>query len=237
MPFYNEEASLPALLERLQSLSQTAPFSIRFLFVDDGSVDHTPELLSRYVSTHEEAELMTHSENRGLGAAVNSMLTYAVAILGDEDVLVTMDGDDTHDPALALSLVDKLLSERLDLVIASRFVPGAGEFGVSWHRRLLSRGAGLFFKLFFPIAGVRDYSSGFRAYRLSLLRSALRRWPRLVTTDGFDSMAEVMAKLSRLAPRAGELPLILRYDQKRSKSKMRVLRTIGGYIRLLREAV
>jgi len=47
-------------------------------------------------------------------------------------------------------------------------------------------------------------------------------------------MAEIMAKCSRLRPRAAEYPLVLRYDQKQGQSKMRIFRTIRGYFSLLR---
>ena len=50
-----------------------------------------------------------------------------------------------------------------DVVIASRFAPGGGQLGVSAYRAFISRAANLFMKVFFPIAGVREYSSGFRA--------------------------------------------------------------------------
>lgn len=236
LPVYNEEAALPSLLERLDQVAHSAPLTLRLLFVDDGSLDRSSELLARYVLTHEGADLVTYEANRGLGVALDTILTYAAATMSDDDVLVTLDGDDTHDPALILDMVTKLLAEQLDIVVASRFTPGGAEMGLGWHRRLLSRGASLFFRLFFPIPGVRDYSSGFRAYRVEFLRRALGRWGRLVTTDGFDCMAEVIAKLSRLGPKAAEIPLVLRYDQKRGPSKMRILRTIGGYLRLLREA-
>ena len=121
--------------------------------------------------------------------------------------------------------------------MASRYAPSAGEIGLRPHRRLLSRGASLFFRLFFPIRGVRDYSSGFRAYRVGLHRRAAARWGSLVTADGFEANAEILAKLSRLRPRprAAEFPLRLRYDLKRSPSKMRIVPTLCGYLGLFRK--
>jgi dolichol-phosphate mannosyltransferase len=46
-------------------------------------------------------------------------------------------------------------------------------------------------------------------------------------------MAELLLKLRPLIRSAAEVPLVLRYDLKRGKSKMKVLRTIFRYIKLL----
>lgn len=57
----------------------------------------------------------------------------------------------------------------------------------------------------------------------------------MVSVTGFECMAEILAKFSRLHPRAGEYPLVLHYELKAGSSKMNVLRTIRGYLGLLRK--
>lgn len=236
IPVYNEQEAVVALADRLAELRSawTQPFQI--LFVDDGSDDATPSLLQLVQAENQNVAVVTHASNLGLGAAVRTILDYALSRLAPDGVLVTMDGDNTHDPRLIPFMVDKLRREGLDLVVASRYAPGGREVGLGAHRRVLSRGASTFCRLFFRIPNVRDYSSGYRAYRVGFLAAATARWGELVTTDGFDCMAEILAKGSRLGPKAGECPLVLRYDRKRGKSKMKVLQTIGRYFRLLREA-
>ncbi len=236
VPVYNEQEAVVALMDGLNNLKPFWREPFRVLFVDDGSDDATPSLLTLLAAENDNVAVVTHPENLGLGAAVGTIIDYALASLGLEDALVTMDGDDTHDPQLIPEMVRKLREEGLDFVVASRFARGGREIGLKAYRRLLSRGASAFCRLFFPIPNVRDYSSGFRAYRVEFLRRARSRWGALVTTSGFDCMAEILAKASRMGPAAGECPLVLRYDRKRGKSKMRILRTIGRYLRLLREA-
>ena len=169
----------------------------------------------------------------GLGEAVKTILHYAVDSLGDEDVLVTLDADNTHTPLLIESMIDTLLENRLDLVVASRFTDGGMEIGLSNMRKLYSRGAMYYFKLFFPIENLNDYSSGYRAYSMKTLREAYNKWNGLVTTNGFECMAEIAAKFSKMNIRAGEVPLVLRYDYKKGKSKMKVAKTVKGYFSLL----
>jgi dolichol-phosphate mannosyltransferase len=48
-------------------------------------------------------------------------------------------------------------------------------------------------------------------------------------------MVEILIKLRRLNPVFGEVPMILRYDQKQGPSKMRVAQTVAATLRLLAE--
>jgi len=57
----------------------------------------------------------------------------------------------------------------------------------------------------------------------------------LVTCQGFECMAEILARFSKIGVSAGEYPLILRYNLKKGKSKMKVIRTIMGYFKLLKK--
>ena len=47
-------------------------------------------------------------------------------------------------------------------------------------------------------------------------------------------MAEILARFSKIGVRAGEYPLVLEYNLKEGRSKMKVLRTIKGYFSLVR---
>lgn len=236
IPAFNEEASLVPLIEKLDSLYTLSGLYLKLLFVDDGSSDRTGELLLTARKTRPYLQVITHPQNQGLGAAVNTILDYADTHLADGDVLVTMDGDNTHDPAYVPDMVEMLKQGNLDLVVASRFVAGGKELGLQSYRKLLSRGASLFFRVFFRIPGLRDYSSGYRAYSMAFLHRAMAQWGSLVTVRGFECMAEILAKSRRLNPKAAEYPLVLHYENKVGQSKMRILRTIAGYVRLLRKA-
>ena len=70
------------------------------------------------------------------------------------------------------------------------------------------------------IRGVRDDACGYRLYKRELLEKAVQLWgQRLIEQCGFAPMVELLLKLGRMA---GEIPLQLHYDQKRSLSKMPV---------------
>jgi len=235
MPVYNEASALPKLFVKLERLYIKLGDSLHLVFVDDGSTDQTRTLLSGFTGKFPGACLLVHEANRGLGEAMNTMFGHMVRHYEDRDILVTLDADNTHDPNLIMAMVRKLKNEQLDLVVASRFAPGGRELGLPLLRKLYSRGARLFFRLIFPIAGVNDYSSGFRAYTAGIIRKAIREYHgRLITLSGFACTAEIIAKLGRVGVKAGEVPLTLEYFLKEGRSKMNVKQTVAGYFRLVR---
>ena len=233
LPAYNEALGIASVLGGIINLREVSKYSMEVLVVNDGSTDETANIVHSLSFGRDFISLINHDSNRGLGEAVKTILHYAVDILDDEDVLVTLDADNTHTPLLIETMIDTLLLKQLDLVVASRFIDGGMEIGLSNMRKLYSRGAMYYFKLFFPIENLNDYSSGFRAYRMKNLREACNIWNGLVTTSGFECMAEIAAKFSRMNIRAGEVPLVLRYDFKKGKSKMKVANTVRGYFSLL----
>ena len=233
LPAFDEERSLPALLERCVPVARALEAeggAFRVLVVDDGSRDRTIEAANAF-RDRLGLEVVPHGVNRGLGAALRTCLTEALARCGDGDAVATMDADNTHDPALLPAMWRRLdEAPAADVVIASRYVAGGEEVGLSAIRRVLSRGASFLLTAVTPVKGARDYTCGFRVYRASTLRRAAAAWgDRLVEEAGFTCMAEVLLKLGRGGARVAEWPLVLRYDLKEGASKMKVLRTIRRY--------
>jgi dolichol-phosphate mannosyltransferase len=150
----------------------------------------------------------------------------------DNDVIIVMDADDTHDVQDISSMID-LVNAGADIAIASRFVSGGDDSTAPMFRRMLSRGASLVFKTVLPVKEIEDFTSGYRAYRVELLRRAVRHWgERLIEEQGFACMVELLLKLRYLHPVIYETPLVLRYDRKQSKSKLKLARTMAQYLRL-----
>jgi dolichol-phosphate mannosyltransferase len=236
LPAYNEEAVLGKVLDSMKQLKELLGESLHILVVNDGSTDNTEEILKAYANAYAYIKYISHSENRGLGLAMKTLFCQTINQYGEKDVLITLDADNTHSPQIIPAIIHKLKNENLDLVIASRFVPGGKEIGLSWNRKIYSRGAKLFLKLFFPIRNVSDYSCGFRAYNLGYLKKAMKLYNgELITTSGFECMAEILARFSKIGVKAGEYPLVLHYEQKEGVSKMKVQRTIMGYFSLLKK--
>lgn len=224
LPAYNEAVALPRLLARLDRLPESSPelfADLRFLVVDDGSSDATAEIARLWP----RVRVARHERNLGLGQA---LLTGLVSALADPaaSLVITMDADDTAGAEVVVSLATRAL-QGADVVIASRYRPGAVVTGVPLGRRAISRAASWLCHLTFRYPGVRDYTSGFRAYSRSFLASALSMWAdRLVTSHGVACQLELLWKGARSAggtPRFAEVPLVLHYDRKPGRSKLNLL--------------
>ncbi|HWJ02519.1 MAG TPA: glycosyltransferase, partial [Verrucomicrobiae bacterium] len=214
-----------------QMLDNLAGLSFRIFVVDDGCEDNTAEVAARFFE--QGVRVVKHGQNRGLGEALRTGFNCALQESSDNDVIITLDSDNTHPSDLIPSMVKKI-DTGLDIVVASRFAPGGGEVGLSLRRRFLSRGAGWLMSLFFPLEGIKDYSCGFRAYRASCLAQGIDFFgPGLIESAGFAVSVEILLKLTMFGPACGEVPLVLRYDQKQGKSKLPLLRTILGYVQLI----
>ncbi|TWU01812.1 glycosyltransferase [Neorhodopirellula pilleata] len=232
LPAYNEQESLPELLERIGEAFADSGLEYEVVIVDDGSRDDTAQIASQ-MSFQMPLHLVRHSTNQGLGRTIRDGLREAVDRAGERDIIITMDADNTHPPGLINRMVQSV-HEGCDCVIASRFQTGACVVGVPFERHLLSIGARVLFTILFPTRGVRDYTSGYRAYRASVIRSAFDHYgDDFVGETGFSCMADVLLKLRAMKCVFGEVPLRLRYDQKGGESKMRVFHTIGLTLKLL----
>jgi dolichol-phosphate mannosyltransferase len=225
IPVRNERESVGPLFEKFVSAMADYREPYRIVVVDGDSSDGTPEVI-RGFADRLPVEVVELGRNIGLGGALEEGLLRA---LEDGDTIITMDGDDSHDPHAIPAMLQKL-DEGYDLVVASRFEPGGEEIGVAGYRKVLSHGASGLLRFLFPVGTVKDYSSGFRAYRASALHDAKQRYGRLVSESGFSCMMELLLKLRTLGVSASEVPLVLRYDLKQSDSKMDIGHTIGRYI-------
>lgn len=232
LPAYNEEQTLPTLLERIREAMDENAIEYRVIVVNDGSTDATGETVDLLRDTMPLTRI-DHPQNCGLGETIRTGLQAAIEGAKDRDIIVTMDSDNTHTPGLIARMV-RGIREGNDVVIASRFQPGAHVRGVPLHRRALSRVGSLLFRVAFPTPGVRDFTSGYRAYRAGVVREAFEAYGgEFVAESGFSCMVDILLKLRKLDAIIGEVPLVLRYDMKYGASKMLVLRTTIDTLKLL----
>ena len=126
------------------------------------------------------------------------------------------------------------IAEGSDLVIASRYQPGARVKGLKRSRMFFSWAAGLLFRVFVGFEGIKDYTCGFRAYRVDMLRKTMRLYgDKFITQKGFGCMVELLLKVAGQSATMNEVPMILRYDLKQGASKMNVQKTMKQTLKLL----
>ena len=232
LPAYNEEVSLPKLLPQVKEAFETRNVDYQMLVVNDGSTDSTGDILNQFQQDEQyPLEVLTHPINRGLGETERDGFEYIARKASREDIIVRVEGDDTHDPKYIFDLIAKI-EEGFDVVNTSRFQPGGGQRGLNTYRTFISRAANIFMHMLFNIRGVKDYSCGFRAYRAGIIQDALALFGNAMIQLrglGFTTTLEIIVKLNILGCRFAEVPFILRYDKKESASKMVGSVTTLGY--------
>ncbi len=116
VPMYNEAENVAPLLARVHEALGAYPFPWEVLLVDDGSSDDTPDALAQgatHWGTH--VRVITLSRNFKQTAAMQAGIDAARG-----SVIATMDGDLQNDPIDIPRMVNRLLTEDLDLVAGWR---------------------------------------------------------------------------------------------------------------------
>ena len=234
LPAYNEAENILSLLEKILSLEKSLPskYTLSIIIIDDGSSDDTATCVKNFHNLT-SLQLIRHKHNMGLGGALRTGLKTISSIIQPNDVAVTMDADNTHDPFLIIPMIKKV-EEGADVVIASRYQRGSQERGVPLLRILMSRLGNTAFRILFCVPRVRDYSSGYRMIRGSTLIDLSRKTGgTFFKKEGFACMTELLLNLSSCTNCFSEVPLVLRYDYKKGPSKMIPGKTIMEYLSLI----
>lgn len=234
LPAYNEAESLPPLLKRINEAYNLYKWDASVLVVNDGSKDDTLNIARNFKSDI-PIEALDIQPNKGLANAIDTGMRHAIKGLKDTDIVVTLDADDSQTPFLIQRMAQQI-AEGSDLVIASRYQPGARIKGLKKSRKFFSWAAGLLFRVFVGFEGIKDYTCGFRAYRVDMLRKTINYYgDKFITQKGFGCMVEVLLKVAGQSATMNEVPMILRYDLKQGESKMNVQKTMKQTLKLLLE--
>jgi glycosyltransferase involved in cell wall biosynthesis len=115
IPAWNEEASLPAVLDEIRARIPEADV----LVVDDGSTDGTAEVARRH-----GAEALSFGENRGLRAAIAA--GYGHAVEHGYAYCGRVDADGQHPVDELRKLLEVVRSGSCDVAVGSRYATAGG---------------------------------------------------------------------------------------------------------------
>ena len=209
LPTYNEADNLrtvvAAILEHLPGAT--------LLVVDDSSPDGTGGLADELANADPRVRVRHRAAKQGLGRAY--LDGFGIALDGGAAIVVQMDADLSHDPAVLPTLTAPILDDRADLVIGSRYVPGGGVVDWGLARRAISRAGSLFARI---VLGLQphDLTGGYKAWRAATLRAIPFDG---VHAGGYVFQIEMTYRASRLGARLEEVPITF-VDRRLGQSKM-----------------
>jgi dolichol-phosphate mannosyltransferase len=196
LPTYQEAANVAAVLRRVRASMPVA----QVLVVDDASPDGTADLVAAVADELGGIDMIRRPGKSGLGSAYRAGFRWGLD--RDFDVIVEMDADLSHDPADLTRLL-AAVEDGADLALGSRYVAGGSIPVWSAYRRTISRQGNRYAAAMLRLP-VADATSGFRAYRASILA---RLDLQTVTADGYGFQIELVYRVARLGGRIVEIPI------------------------------
>ena len=230
LPAFNEEKAIEDVLKAIKKLKKK---NTKILIFNDGSKDKTVINSKKY--KHKiNLKIMDNKKNQGLGVAVYSIMNFFRKKAQNNDKLVLIDCDNTHDPNQISDMIKKTEKKSNFVVIASRFQKKSVVKNVPFLRIILSYVAFITFNIIFKTKGVRDFTCGYRMFdKLAINNFFNIVGPRYKPTSGFEMQLEIILKLRQINTLFFEIPIFLDYKKKPTKSKMKIAKTIFNYLKLI----
>jgi glycosyltransferase involved in cell wall biosynthesis len=101
IPIYNEEGNILELYRNLLGAIREVGRSYEIIFVNDGSSDHSIDLIKELHLQNSNIRLISFSRNYGHQAALTAGLQYSAG-----EIVITMDGDLQHPPHLIPKMIE-----------------------------------------------------------------------------------------------------------------------------------
>lgn len=166
IPFFNEEKILQKNVSVIHKYCIKHLKKFEIYFVDDGSFDASKKIVESYVKSYSNLHLLSYKKNSGRGQAIRTGFKKAKG-----DFIGYIDCDLEIKLPYILSAV-KLL-QKADIVVASKFIPGA-EIKTSALRRLSS----IFYNVLARIilgSQVTDHQAGLKFFKKKVIKNLLSK--------------------------------------------------------------
>jgi dolichol-phosphate mannosyltransferase len=204
IPTYNEKGNLPSLVKDIFKFLPEA----KIIVVDDNSPDGTGILADQLAGKYQNLVVIHRQKKAGRGSAVLAGFEQALKEKAVEYIF-EMDADFSHDPKDLPRLLSKV-KEGSDVVIGSRYLPQSKIINWSFKRRIFSKLANFYAKLFLKIP-VCDYTNGFRCYKRLVLESLDFNE---IGEKGYGVLSEIAFLLHKKGFKFGEIPIVFVNRQK-----------------------
>ena len=197
IPAYNEGERLPAALPVLSQFLENQDRTFELILVNDGSTDHTLEVMRTAERQYRYVRVVTRVQNRGKGRT----LADGIAISRGELVLVS--DADLSTPIEELNKLEAALAQGYDIAIASRAKKHSQiEISQPPHRVLMGKVFNLLVQAL-VLPGIWDTQCGFKLFKGAQARQLFAE----LRTDGFAYDVEILYRARKRGWTVAEVPV------------------------------
>jgi glycosyltransferase involved in cell wall biosynthesis len=159
IPILNEEENIEPLWSNLKGVLETLDCSFEVIFIDDGSIDRSPQLLKNLAAADSHVKVIVFRRNFGQTSAMSAGFDFSSG-----EIIIPMDGDQQNDPADIPRLLKKI-DEGFDVVSGWR----KGRKDKTVSRVLPSVAANRLISLITGVS-LHDYGCTLKAYRREVIK-------------------------------------------------------------------
>ena len=222
LPTYKKEKEVLEQLDRLYSYLTRKNSDFELIFVIDGYVDNTKEILQRYIKENRlrKAKVVGYEENRGKGYAIR----YGMK-LANGDVIGFTDADNDIQLRSLGYAIKSIKDENTLAVIPSKFHKDSN-IEMSLKRKFLSTLLLNLNKILLKLPkGIDDIGCGLKLFKKDLIKKVLP----VLTVDEFAIDSDMLNEIGKLNVDVKVIPFFL--SKNRSDSTSTNLRAELGMIR------
>lgn len=160
IPLYNEEESLPELVEWIHRVMSAHAFTYEIILVDDGSSDNSWFVIEKLSKDYSAVKGIKFRRNYGKSAALNQAFSQV-----EGDVVITMDADLQDSPDEIPELFRMIKEEKYDLVSGwkkKRHDPLSKTIPTKLYNWATRKMTGI---------KLHDFNCGLKAYRAEVIKS------------------------------------------------------------------
>lgn len=221
IPAHNESKNLTKLLDKAYKTLKYTNEKFEIIVVNDNSTDNSKEILENLKKKIKQLRVINRIKNPGVGYAIRQGLS---SVKGD--IIITMDGDLSHDPAEIPNFLKYL--KDYDIICGSRYVTG-GKANMAMSRILVSGAFNLIFRnlIWIPI---KDFTSGFRVYKTKVIKKIKLK------SKTFGIYIEIPLKAYLAGFKLTEIPITY-HKREFGKSNLNYFRQGPEYLKVALEAL
>lgn len=195
IPSYNEAESISSLLT---SIREFVPDSL-IAIVDDSPTLDTVNVVQKLNLPNVEIH---HRENKGgRGSAV--LLGIDLLLKKGCDKIIEMDADFSHHPQELPAIIRRSNENKVDLLIASRYLPESQIVNWPLSRRLFSKSSNFLARLLLHVP-IHDYTNGYRCYSRQGAEHIVKTCGKY--GKGFIALSEILVNLYYTNFKVDEIP-------------------------------